>query len=56
MIDSVIIIFIVILLFICVCSLCFFTECCMKICDEDVQIEESDITISNIYKDHKTKV
>ena len=55
MIDGVIFI-ILILVVICICLGCFFTDCCVKICDEEVQIEENDITISNIYKDDDAEV
>ena len=56
MIDGVTFVLIIILLA-CICVGCFLTDCCMKVCDEEMQIEEeSDITISTIHKNDDDKV
>uniref|UniRef100_A0A6C0EIY8 Uncharacterized protein n=1 Tax=viral metagenome TaxID=1070528 RepID=A0A6C0EIY8_9ZZZZ len=50
MIDN-IIFMIIVLILVCICVGCFFSDCCIDLCDNDTIKNESDITISKIHEE-----
>ena len=49
MINTIIFILIIFVV-VCICLGCFFLECCLNLCDEEIQINENDAAISKIHE------